>query len=158
MTDYCRYEADAMRAAETGNWSESLREHVNGCEECSAAASVAPWMERFSLTDERQHILPDPTVLLLKARLLRVNMGSERVSRPMTIAQMSAYVCVAACWAALLTWKWAAIEAWSSSFTVSHIVRGDISSQTLSLSFFAILFVLSSATVMLALHTILAEE
>jgi len=158
MSEPCRYESQVITAAEEDRWTSSLREHVASCEECSAATGIASWMNDFSRIEHREHILPDPSIVWLKARLLRANAAAERVARPMTAASMTGYAVVAACWAALLSWKWTAIETWLNGFSPAHIIRGEVGTSSLSLSFFAIVFLLSSATVVLALHTILAEE
>ena len=157
----CRLEPDAVRAAASGEWTSSLRRHVEDCADCAAAAEVGPWMEEFARLDDREHILPDPAVLWLKAKLMQSNATMQRASLPMTRLQIGAYLAVAACWASLLTWKWSAVEAWVKSLTPSHMVMASASAQataSLSVSFFAALVVLSSATVFVAMHTILAEE
>lgn len=157
----CAYESNVLEAAESGRWTESLRAHVASCETCEAAASVAQWMADFAKQDDREHILPDPTVVWLKAQLLGQHAAVEQASRPMHLLQVAAYVVVAAGWAALLTWKWAAIEEWMLTFSPRYFVSGAAVSggaSSLSLTFFAIVVALSSLTVMLALHTILAEE
>ena len=160
MSGRCAQEEHVLRAAARGEWNESLRAHVAGCADCAAAAETAPWLTQFASLDDREHLLPDPSIVWLKAKLLRDAVAAERVARPMTIVQMSAYVIVAACWAALLTWKWGAIQEWLLRFTPTGFLQGISGSGAtqLSMTFFATVFVLSSATVMLALHTILAED
>ena len=61
----CRLEPDVIRAAASGEWTESLRAHAASCADCAAAAEVGPWMEEFARVDDREHILPDPAVLWL---------------------------------------------------------------------------------------------
>lgn len=158
MNGTCRFEADVLRAAEEDRWSDALREHLGTCEDCMAAASVAPWLDRFRRMSDRQHILPDPSIVWLKAKLLQGTIDIARISRPMTALQLIAYGIVAAGWAALLTTKWTAIQAWLRGFTPTDLVVSAARAETLSMSFLAIVFVLASTTVMLALHTILAEE
>jgi hypothetical protein len=114
-------------------------------------------MERFSKISDREHILPDPSVVWLKAKLLQGTADAGRAARPLDVAQMLAYIVVAGGWAGLLTWRWHAVEAWLRSFTPTAIVTASRGG-SLSMSFFALVFVLASMTVMLALHTILAEE
>ena len=61
----------------------------------------------------------------------------------------------------MLNWKWAALSAWFSSLTPTHVILGAAGAETaanLSATFFGALVALASATVMLAFHTILAEE
>ena len=154
----CAHEPNVMHAAAEDRWTESLRAHVADCEDCAAAAAAAPWMTRFARISDRQHILPDPSIVWLKAQLMKGSVEAARVSRPMTIAQLIAYCVVAGGWAAVLTWKWKAVQAWIGSFSPSGMVHSAAGAQSLSLSFFGIVFVLASMTVMLALHTILAEE
>lgn len=159
MTEGCRYERDVRRAAEEDRWTDSLRRHLTECDECIATASVAPWMSRFARISDRDHILPDPSVVWLKAKLLQGTADVGRASRPLDIVQMLAYFVVAGGWAGLLTWRWNAVEAWISSFTPTGLLTTAATrTGSLSMSFFAMVFILASMTVMLALHTILAEE
>lgn len=160
MNAGCPHEPHVIRAAATNAWSESLRAHAAGCPDCAAAASAAPWMQELSIVDERPRTLPDPAVLWLKAKLLSASADVERVSRPITRLQMAAYAVVAACWAALLTWKWAALQAWAHTFTPHGVILGASRAETAAMSgtLMLVLVVLASATAAVAMHTILAEE
>jgi hypothetical protein len=160
MRTDCAFEPNVIEAAAKDAWTASLRAHAASCESCAAAAGVAPWMARFSGINEREHILPDPAVLWLKARLLQSNAAVQRASLPITRLQIAAYLIIAACWAALLTWKSAALQIWINRFSPSHVLLGAGADATASLSvtvLFAVI-VLASATVGVAMHTILAEE
>jgi len=131
------------------------------CEECEAAAAVSGWMTDFARMDDREHILPDPAVVWLKAQVMRGSVGIERAARPMTLVQMGAYFVVAAGWAAMLTWKWSALVAWFETLRPSRFLVGGavgVDAASLTLPFFAIVLVLSSLTIMLAMHGILAED
>ena len=154
----CRHERDVLRAAQEDRWTDALRDHLLECDECVAAASVAPWMTRFSKISDREHPLPDPQLVYLKAQLLQASSDAARVARPMTFIHIVAYLVVAGGWTALLTWKWDAVATWLRGFTPTGMVQNVASGQSLSMSFFAFVFVLASMTVMLALHTIMAEE
>ena len=159
MNDACRYERDVLRAAEEDRWTAELRAHVADCEECAAAMAVAPWLNRFAALEARQQALPDPAVVWLKAHLLRGNAAVDRAARPMRAIHFVSYFLVAAGWAALLTWKWDALQQWLMSFSPSHALEHAVGGgSSLSLTFFLGIFVLSSMTIVLALHTILAEE
>ena len=161
MTASCPFERDVISAGDRDRWPETLRQHVAGCETCSAAASVAPWMQRFAKTSDRQHMLPDPAVVFLKAQLLRNTIAAERISRPMTAVQIAAYVVVGGAWAALLMWKWDALNAWFLSLNPSRWLSGTVatgSAAALSAGFFVTVFMLASVTIILALHTVLAED
>ena len=124
-------------------------------------AEVDAWMQAFAKIDDRRRPLPDANTLWVKARLLQSTAAMERASRPITRVQIAAYVIVAGSWAALLTWKWNSLSAWLNTFSPSRIVlagAGASAATSLSLTFFMMLIALASVTVMLAFHTILAEE
>ena len=161
MIDSCPFEPNVIEAAASGSWSESLRAHVASCADCAAAAEVAPWMLSFAKQDDREHILPDPTVLWLKAKLLQSSAAVERAALPITRSLIAAYLVIAAGWAALLTWKWSALVAWINVLNPGRIVTGAAGasgSTTLSMTVLVGLVLLASATVMVAFHAILAEE
>jgi hypothetical protein len=121
---------------------------------------VASWMKQFAAIDDRKHSLPDPSVIWLKAKVLQSAREVERAARPITTAQITSYLVVAGCWAAVLTWKWSTLVAWLNSFTPTRIILGASGAQPSppSLTLLMTLVVLASATVMLAMHTVLAEE
>ncbi|MBV9495873.1 MAG: hypothetical protein JOZ54_16615 [Acidobacteria bacterium] len=156
----CRLEADVLRAAEEDRWTDALRRHVAECADCEAASAVARWMHDFSRVDEREHILPDPAVLWLKAKLLRGTTGVERAAKPVTLFQMIAYLAVAGGWTALLTWRWQALTLWFANLNPARAIAESSATggASLSLMFFLCVLVLSSITIVVAMHTILAEE
>lgn len=154
----CHFEPEVLRAAQEDRWTDALRSHLGECDECGAAASVAPWLSRFSKISDREHRLPDPQLVFLKAQLLQATADAARVARPITVVQLVAYLVVAGGWTALLTWKWDAVATWLRGFTPTGIVQNVATGQSLSMSFFAFVFVLASTTAMLALHTIMAED
>lgn len=159
MSDTCRFEEDVVRAASRDVWTPELRSHVETCSHCQAASSVAPWIAKFSAIADREHLLPDPSLLWLKAQLLRASAAADRVARPMNQVQILAYAIVAAGWAALLTWKWDALQSWVATLSPAGLVQGmNSGSASLSTSVLATALVLGSLTVVLAVHTMLAEE
>lgn len=158
MSESCRHESAVLHAVAEDRWTDALRAHLGECDECVAAATVAPWMGRFARMSDREHMLPDPQVVWLKAKLLQSTTDVLHASRPLDFVQMLAYLVVAGGWAGLLMWRWEAVETWMRGFTPAGLAVSAARAESLSMSFFAILFVLASMTVMLALHTILAEE
>lgn len=158
MTERCAFERNVILAAGQDRWTDAIREHLVACDDCVAAASVAPWLGAFARIGDREHQLPDPAIVWLKAKLFQGNVDAARATRPLDFLQMLAYLVVAGGWAGLLTWRWSAVEAWLRGFTPSGLMETAVRAETLSMSFFALLFVLASMTVMLALHTILAED
>lgn len=154
----CRWESDVLRAASENRWPDNLRRHLGECDDCMATAAVAPWMSTFAGMSDREHILPDPSILWLKAKLLQGTVDAAKAAQPLNVVQIVAYLVVASGWAAVMTWKWDAVQVWMRSFSPTAVVTAGSSAQSLSMSFFAMIFVLASMTVMLALHTIMAED
>lgn len=159
MSEACRHEPHVLRAANEDRWTDALRDHVKTCQDCAMAALAAPFMRRLARVDERQKKLPDPSVVWLKAQLLAGSAVADRAARPLNIVQMFAYGVVAAGWAALLTWKWNDLQRWLGTLTPSGVAEGlGGGGAGLSGSVLMMLMVLSTVTVVLAFHTILAEE
>ena len=98
-------------------------------------------------------------MIWLKAHLLRGTVAADRAARPLNVAQLVSYIVIAAGWVALLTWKWNDLEAWLLSATPAHLL-GNLAGSGTSVPTTVVLavVVLSSITVFLGLHTILAEE
>ncbi len=150
----CRFERDVI----AGRWTESLRGHVAQCADCEAAMLVAPHMKDLASVDMREHPLPDPQVVWLKAKLLRNTFAMERASRPLRVFQAISYVAVAAAWTTVLAWKWTAIQALLHSFSPERFVQNAGEAASLSMTFFVMVFILASLTIGLALHTMIAED
>jgi len=156
----CSFESDIRRAARQGRWSDELRQHLGGCEECAATAAVTPWLGELAALPTRQHTLPSASIIWIKAQLLQNQRSAERVSRPLGMLQSAAYLIVAGCWAALLNWKWSALQEWFGGLTPGRFVTTATTGggASLSLSLMLMVLALASVTVMVAMHTILAEE
>ena len=121
---------------------------------------VDAWMKQLAQVDISPR-LPDANSLWVKAKVMQSVAAAERAARPITRTQIAAYIVVAGAWAAMVMWKWNALEAWINSVRPSRIILGAAGVQTaqsLSLTFMMALVALASVTVMLAFHTILAED
>lgn len=151
----CSFEAAVIRAASNDTWTATLREHVAACEECAAAAEVAPWMQSFARIDERESPLPDPASVWLRAKLMQNTAAAHRAALPITRLQMAAYLVIAAGWALLLTMKWQSIQEWLHALNPGGVIQNNAQ---LSLTVLFSVIGLMSATLMLAFHTVLAEE
>jgi len=160
MSDRCEFESEIIRTARGGELTDALREHLAGCADCAAALETAPWMRSFAAQPDPPHTVPIAAVIWLKSRIIQQEVAADRAALPLTAAQISAYMAVAACWAAVLNWKWAALQQWFLELTPSRMIAQSSvhSGSSLSISFMVVVFVLASLTVTLAAHTILAEE
>ena len=150
--DVCRNEPLVRRAAAENQWTDALRAHAAGCPDCAAAASVAPFMTQLAANGIRTRALPDPRLIWVKAQLFGGSSAADRITRPISIAQIGSYIAVAAAWAAMLMWKWPAVESWFEGAVSGRAVPMPLASMLV------VAVALLSTTLMLAMHTILAEE
>ena len=115
------------------------------------------WMKQFAAIDDRTHALPDPSVIWLKAKLFQSANEVERATRPLAVIEIAAQAMIAACWAAMIVWKWGAIVTWFEGLTPRGVLAGAAQS-TISLPFIMSVAILGFATVMVAMHSVFAEE
>jgi hypothetical protein len=116
---------------------------------------VDTWMRQFAAIDDREHALPDPSIIWLKAKVLQSAKEVARASRAVTPVEIISQASVASLWAALLTWKWDAISSWFVSFSSRDVL---FAAPSVNLPFVMTLAVLTGITVMVAMHSILVEE
>jgi hypothetical protein len=90
----CSYEKELTQALKNGHWPEGcgaeLRAHVDACGTCSDLVLVTQALQCARSESERAAICGSPSLLWWRAQLRRRNAATERVSRPITIAQVFA--------------------------------------------------------------------
>jgi hypothetical protein len=92
----CSYERELTQALKDGHWPEGcgpeLRAHVDACGHCSDLVLVTETFQR--VRSESEHATPcgSPSLLWWRAQLRRRYAATERVSRPITIAQIFAWL------------------------------------------------------------------
>ncbi len=90
----CSYENELTRALKDGHWPEGcgseLRSHVDGCGSCSDLVLVTLTFQSARRESEQARLSGSPSLLWWRAQLRRRNAATERVSRPITIAQIFA--------------------------------------------------------------------
>ena len=69
-----------------------LRVHVENCASCSDLVLVTQTFQRARSESERVALSGSPSLLWWRAQLRRRNAATERVSRPVTIAEIFAFV------------------------------------------------------------------
>lgn len=80
-TEPCRHESAVIEAAQSEEWSESLRAHARVCTECAESVRVAVWMGSVARRLGRNRPAPDPTYIWLKAEIERRAEDAAGVSR-----------------------------------------------------------------------------
>jgi hypothetical protein len=144
---------ELIRALRRGELPADLRDHARGCAACSEAANVAVWMNSLASATERTLAPADPMVVYLKAQLLASLPRDQRALQPLHLLQRAAFALVGLAWAVLLTWKWDAIQ----GFSVDRAIAGAIGGAALSPSLIALVFALGCVTILVTVHTALAE-
>ena len=91
----CSYENELTHALRDGHWPKGcgseLRAHVDACGNCSDLVLVMQTFQRARSESECTHC-SSPSLLWWRAQLRRRNAATERVSRPITIAQTFAWI------------------------------------------------------------------
>jgi hypothetical protein len=92
----CPYEKELTQALKSGHWPKGcgpeLRAHVDACGNCSDLVLVTQTFQDAQSESERAALCGSPSLLWWRAQLRRRNAATERVSRPITIAQTFAWV------------------------------------------------------------------
>ena len=94
----CPYEKELTQALKHGHWPSGcgaeLRAHVDACGNCGDLVLLTQTFQRAR--SESEHATPagSPSLIWWRAQLRRRNAATERVSRPITIAQIFAWLVV----------------------------------------------------------------
>ncbi len=87
----CSYENELTQALKNGHWPEGcgpeLRAHVDACGSCGDLVLVTRTFQRARSESEHVALCGSSSLLWWRAQLRRRNAATERVSRPITIAQ-----------------------------------------------------------------------
>jgi hypothetical protein len=90
----CGCENELARALKDGHWPEGcgpeLRAHVDTCGSCSDLVLVTQTFQQARSESEQTAPCGPPSLLWWRAQLRRRNAAAERVSRPVTIAELFA--------------------------------------------------------------------
>jgi hypothetical protein len=92
----CSFENELTQALKDGHWPDGcgpeLRTHVRSCANCSDLVLVTEIFQSTRGVSERTALSGSPSLLWWRAQLRRRNAAAERVSRPVTIAEIFALI------------------------------------------------------------------
>lgn len=92
----CRYEKEISEALKQGYWpkacSDELRAHVAGCESCNELILVTETFQRARKESVQAASSGSPELLWWRAQLRRRYAATAAVARPLTIAQIFAWI------------------------------------------------------------------
>ncbi len=100
---HCPQEAAVSRAVRTGDWSDSLRTHAEGCAFCSEIVGASRWMQSLG-TMENAVALPDASVVWRRAQFAQKQRIAERAQNALAWCEIAAaaFICAGlAGWVAL---------------------------------------------------------
>lgn len=96
MLRTCSHESELTQALKDGHWPQGcgpeLRAHVDVCGTCSDLVLVTQTFQNARSESESTVNLGSPSLLWWRAQLRRRNAAAERVGRPITIAQIFAWL------------------------------------------------------------------
>src|ERR1700676_4189059 len=91
----CSYEKELTQALKDGHWpvgcGPELRAHVDACNNCSDLVLVTQTFQ-LARSESEQAPYGSPSLLWWRAQLRRRYAATQRVSRPITIAQIFAWL------------------------------------------------------------------
>ena len=113
----CPHEDAIVRASTSGQWTEELRAHRDGCLTCAELTLVTAAMAADAealLSDPRP--LPDPTVIWVRAQLAEREEILKKATRGIVVVQRAAMAVVIAVLLAFAPTMWRAISSVASAF------------------------------------------
>lgn len=145
----CSREREVARAALRGVWADELLDHLPACEVCRESLEVSEMMRRLAEVPAQLPALPQARYLWWKAELLEQELAEERATRPLFIAQVTAYAAIALGGVALVWWKLPQLQ---------QLFAGQVETAagTLSLVLTGLLFL--SLSLILALRAVWLED
>ena len=112
----CSREPEIMHALKSGHWPEAcdaeLRAHVNGCRRCGDFVLVTQALRRARADFAGAASLVSPGVLWWRAQLRRRNAALQRIERPISMAQVFAWLVTLLAAAGLAMSQWGNRAAW----------------------------------------------
>lgn len=106
----CPYETEVTQALKDGHWpqgcGQELRTHVETCGNCSDLVLVTHTFLCARNESEHSALIGSPSLLWWRAQLRRRNAAAHRVSQPITIAQIFAWLVTVLVGAGFVVWQY----------------------------------------------------
>jgi hypothetical protein len=164
MLRTCSYEKELTQTLKDGHWpqgcGQELRAHVDACGTCSDLVLVTQTFQHARSESEIAATSGSPSLLWWRAQLRRRHAAAERVSRPITIAQIFAWLVTALVGIVFVTSQYRSGLRWASWWSelvpsrVFHVLSfgpGRVDwNPLLLISGFGVLALLSAVVVYLA--------
>ena len=161
----CSHEFAVAKAARSGVWDSTVREHAAGCGACKQLVIAVTAMQSLAAGFENDAEMPDGGWLWRKALLERKQAEVDRAQRPLRVAEfaaMPAIIFACAAWVALygpyiqaqvVVWQ---TELWRRLWQALGLFAA--AAPQFSASRPLLMVLLLATAVMVAAHPLLAEE
>ncbi len=111
----CPFEDAVLGAVARGtsphDWSPELASHVERCQACAAAASVASLLAAEHQAAQLEPDLPSSGQVWWRAQVRRRAEARRAAERPMLVVQAVSAACLVGILAAVVTWLWPSVRA-----------------------------------------------
>jgi hypothetical protein len=159
----CSQETVVARAARTGLWDSTVREHADACAVCQELVLGITAMQSLVAGVERESELPGAGWLWRKALLEQKQADTDRVQRPLRLAQYTAGLTGILALAACAGWYWRPLEVQFAVWQVELLPRlwqgfWSLAGTSLPTSRGPLLLVLLLAIAVLLAYPVLVEE
>lgn len=108
----CIHEIGAARLARAGHGTDALEHHVAGCEVCAEVVRVSRAVVSLSAPPVSPAALPDPALILLKARLIAQRTAEENLWRGFAIHDLALQALPWSAAGGWLIWNGSAVTAY----------------------------------------------
>ncbi len=128
----CIREIETARAARSGHWTETLQQHVRGCDACRETVLVRGAVASLVESVEPPAALPDPELIRLKARLIAQRAAAEKQSERFAIFEVALQALPWVAAGGCLTWQGATVKAYfdsvvpTASLTEALVAGGSV--------------------------------
>lgn len=113
---HCEKEPLVLEAVKNGRWDDDLRRHTAECAVCSEVALTASFLHAMRDEDFAEVQVPQAGRVWWRAQLQARRTAAERAVKPVTIAELAAFVCAALAFVGVCVWQWQAFSARLASF------------------------------------------
>ena len=156
---HCDNEEHAVEAVRSGQWTDSLHDHIVTCSNCQEVVQVSGWMQKLAEITQEPLSLPDPGLILLRSRLLRKRAAAQQVMWPIEIFHKVAYGVIALTLTAWLLGKRSQIEVWLSNLDHHWLKAWSLTGMTaLSVPLLLLIGGLFCITLIATIYNALAQE
>jgi hypothetical protein len=102
----CTQEATVTKAARSGEWPESLRNHVETCGVCEEIVRASRWMQALASGPEMALDPRDPSLVWWRAQLAARQVKMERTRRTMEWVEIASACAILCGLVAGMAWNW----------------------------------------------------